>query len=64
MKKFLKGILCTALALTLTVGIGGCFVPVDENSVNLLAISASDSISGCSHTFSMLRTLNFRPASK
>ena len=42
MKKFLKGIFCVALALTLTVGIGGCFVPVDENSVNLLAISASD----------------------
>lgn len=42
MKKLLKGILCTALALTLTVGIGGCFVPVDENSVNLLAISASN----------------------
>lgn len=42
MKKLLKTILCFAVALTAVVGIGGCFVPTDENAVQLYNISAAD----------------------
>lgn len=42
MKKFLKGLLSLALAFAMCAGVGACFIPVDENAVNLMAISAND----------------------